>query len=398
MRILFIHNRYLQEGGEDAALELETRLLEQKGHIVSTLLFDNEGITGFMDKIERGTQALYNRHSARLVERTIREFRPEIVHVHNIFFTASPSVIREAARHGLPVVLTLHNYRLICANALLLRNDQVCELCAKKVFPLYGIRYKCYHGSAVETGLVTAVTGLHKVLRTWQKKVDAYITLTEFARSRFQNSSMAAASDRLRLLPNFIFDPGKGAPAEERKDFFLFVGRISREKGVHTLLEAFAGTPGSKLVIIGDGPEWGELEIAYRSATNIIFAGRMPKSEVLQSMKECKALLFPSIWYEGLPFTIIESFAVGTPVLASAIGAMKDLIRDGYNGYHFPPGNVGAIRSLVARFESESQVNYPMYENARETWLKHYGPESHYTGLMAIYKSVLTHKPSVKNV
>jgi glycosyltransferase involved in cell wall biosynthesis len=395
MRILFIHNRYRQEGGEDVALELEVRLLQQKGHVVNTLIFDNERITGFIGKIEHGMHAFYNRHSARLTERAIREFQPEIVHVHNVFFTASPSVIRVAANHGLPVVLTLHNYRLICANALLLRNNQVCDLCVRKIFPLDGIRYKCYHGSAAETGLVTAVTGMHKVLRTWQKKVDAYITLTQFARSRFLASSIAGPDDRFRLLPNFIFDPGIGEPAQKRKDFFLFVGRLSREKGVHVLLEAFAGMPGSRLVVIGDGPERKEMEEDYRSAANILFTGWKPKSDVLQSLKECKALLFPSIWYEGLPFTIIEAFAVGTPVLASAIGAMQELIQDGVNGYHFIPGNSEAVKAAIVRFEAQPQANALMYENARETWSKYYGPDSHYAGLMAIYKSVLTHKTAV---
>jgi glycosyltransferase involved in cell wall biosynthesis len=397
MRILFIHNRYQQEGGEDVALDLEVRLLEQKGHVVTTLLFDNEGMDGFLKKVERGMQALYNRRSARIVERIIREFGPDLVHVHNIFFTASPSVIRVAAKHKLPVVLTLHNYRLICANALLLRDNKVCSLCVQKVFPLDGIRYKCYRGSAVETGLVTAVTGLHKVLRTWQKKVDAYITLTGFARSRFQASSMAAVQDRLRLLPNFIFDPGTGGPMGERKDFFLFVGRLSREKGAHTLVEAFAGLPESKLVIIGDGPERERMEETCRSYPNIVFAGRKTRAEVLQAMKECKALLFPSIWYEGLPFTIIEAFAAGTPVFASAIGAMQELIRDGYNGFHFPPGDAEALRAAIVRFESHPEVNGPLYENARETWSRNYDPESHYAGLMAIYKSVLIHKPVVSH-
>ncbi|HET6254268.1 MAG TPA: glycosyltransferase [Puia sp.] len=393
MRILFIHNRYQHEGGEDVALDLEVRLLQLKGHVVDTLLFDNEGMDGWMKKIERGLQALYNRRSARIVERAIRDFRPDLIHVHNIFFTASPSVIRVAAKHNVPVVVTLHNYRLICANALLLRDNQVCSLCVRKVFPLAGIRYKCYRGSAAETGLVTAVTGLHKVLRTWQKKVDAYITLTDFARSRFRASSMAGIQDRLRLLPNFIFDPGMGNPAGERKDFFLFVGRLSREKGAHILVEAFAGLPQSKLVIIGDGPERERLQAACGSSGNIIFAGKKTRAEVLQYMKECKALLFPSIWYEGLPFTIIEAFAVGAPVFASAIGAMQELIRDGYNGFHFPAGDAEALRKKIAAFEAQPEANGLLYENARETWLNNFDPESHYTGLMAIYESVLIHKP-----
>jgi glycosyltransferase involved in cell wall biosynthesis len=397
MRILFIHNRYQQEGGEDVALDLEVRLLQQKGHVVSTLLFDNEGMDGVIKKVERGVQALYNRHSARVAERAIREFRPDLVHVHNLFFTASPSIIRVAARHALPVVLTLHNYRLICANALLLRDNQVCELCVKKIFPLDGIRYKCYRNSALETGLVTAVTGLHKVLRTWQKKVDAYITLTEFARSRFLASSMAAAGDRLRLLPNFIFDPGEGLPAGERKDFFLFVGRLSREKGAHVLLEAFAGLPDTRLLIIGDGPDREQLEETYRSFANIVFAGKKPRVEVLKCLKECRALVFPSIWYEGLPFSIIESFSTGTPVLASAIGAMQELIRDGYNGFHFPPGDAAALRAAIARFGSRPETYGPLYENARETYRKNFDPDKHYAGLLAIYESVLINKPSMNH-
>lgn len=397
MRILFVHNRYQQEGGEDVALGLEVRLLQEKGHVVSTLLFDNEGMDGFVKKVERGVQALYNRRSARIVARAIREFQPELVHVHNLFFMASPSVIRVAARHGLPVVVTLHNYRLICANALLLRDNQPCSLCVQKVFPLDGIRFKCYRGSAVETGLVTAVTGLHKVFGTWRKKVDAYIMLTEFARSRFRASSMAAASDRFHVLANFIFDPGTGEPAEKRKDFYLFVGRISPEKGVHVLLETFAGLPDIKLLIIGDGPERERMEGAYRSSANIVFAGKKAKVEVLQAMKECRALLFPSIWYEGLPFTIIEAFATGTPVFASAIGAMQELIRDGYNGFHFPPGDADALRSTILGFESHLEEKGPLYQNARATWLKNYDPDSHYAGLLAIYETVLTHKASVSH-
>jgi glycosyltransferase involved in cell wall biosynthesis len=392
MRILFIHNRYQQEGGEDVALDLEVRLLEQKGHAVSTLLFDNEGLDGAMQKVRRGIQALYSRRSARLVERIIREFRPDVMHVHNLFFTASPSVIRVAAKYRVPVVLTLHNYRLICANALLLRDNAVCTLCVQKIFPLDGIRYKCYRGSAVETGLVTAVTGLHKLIGTWQKKVDAYITLTEFARSRFRTSSMAAVKDRLRLLPNFIFDPGAGKPPGERAGFYLFVGRISPEKGVHVMLEAFAGLPESRLIIIGDGPEKAEFEEKYRSSSNILFAGKKSKPEVLQAMKECRALLFPSIWYEGLPFTIVEAFAAGTPVFASAIGAMQDLIRDGYNGFHFRPGDAASLRSKILEFEA--RPDNALYGQARETYLTYYHPDSHYAGLIQIYESVLINKPS----
>jgi glycosyltransferase involved in cell wall biosynthesis len=396
MRILFIHNRYRHEGGEDVALDLEVRLLEQKGHAVGKLIFDNEGKDGLGQKLRRGVQALYSQRSARMTARAIREFRPDVLHVHNLFFTASPSVIRVAAKLGVPVVLTLHNYRLICANALLLRENVVCTLCVQKTFPLAGIRYKCYRGSAAETGLVTAVTGLHKLIRTWQTKVDAYITLTGFARTRFAASSMAAAGDKLRLLPNFIFDPGPGKPPGERNGYYLFVGRISPEKGVRTMLDAFSGS-GYPLLIIGDGPEKAALETAYHSYPNIRFAGKKPGNEVLAAMKECRALIFPSIWYEGLPFTIIEAFATGTPVIASEIGAMRELIRDGYNGFHFSPGNAGSLRGVITGFEEAREKFEALYEQARQTWHENYHPDIHYAGLIRIYESISINKSLESN-
>lgn len=397
MRILFIHNRYLQPGGEDVALDLEEQLLRQKGHAVSTLIFDNTAMDGWLQKVQRGVSAIYSRRSAREVDRAIRDFKPDVLHVHNLFFTASPSVIRTAARHHIPVVMTLHNYRLICANALLLRDNAVCTLCVQKVLPLDGIRYKCYHGSAVESGLVTAITGWHKMIGTWQRKVDAYITLTEFARSQFRASSMASVSDRLRLLPNFIFDPGMGRPPAGRDRYYLFVGRISQEKGVGVLLEAFSRLAGSNLVIIGDGPERSSLEEKYRSFSNIRFAGPQPKTAVLEAMKECRALVFPSIWYEGLPFTIIEAFATGTPVLASAIGSMQELIRDGYNGLHFQPGDANALIRVISAFEASPEAYSPLYGQARQTWGNNYHPEIHYNNLIGIYESVSVLKPAIQH-
>jgi len=334
-------------------------------------------------------QTLYNVRSARILDNTLLEFRPDVVHVHNLFFSASPSVLWVAARHDVPVVYTLHNYRLICANALLLRDNQVCQLCVKKTFPLEGIRYKCYRGSAVESGLVTLTTGLHKVLGTWRKKVAAYIVLTEFARSVIHSSSLLPPDGPLHLLPNFVFDPGQGKGCGGRQDFYLFAGRISREKGVHVLLEAFARLPDSRVLIIGDGPDKNQLEAAYQSFKNIIFAGRKEKSQVLQAMKECRALLLPSIWYEGLPYTIIEAFATGTPVFASKIGSMEELIRDGYNGYHFAAGDAEGLLSTIVHFEGHPEEQEQLYENARKTYTGKYHPEIHYTSLLSIYENLL---------
>ena len=389
MKILFIHNKYQQAGGEDVAVDLEVRLFRQHGHEVSELLFDNKALQGLATKVKNGVGAVYNRQSARQLEEALGKSCPDIIHIHNIFFAASPSVLWMAAKHRIPVVFSLHNYRLICANAQLLRDNQVCHLCVQKIFPLQGIWHKCYRGSAIETGLVTLVTGLHKILHTWEKKVSAYTVNTEFARSHFQSSSFLGSKGKTHLLMNSIIDPGFPAPAAGRKDHFLFVGRISREKGLHVLLEAFAELPESKVVIIGDGPDKNMLETGYRTCKNITFAGKKDKAGVVQAMKECKALIFPSIWYEGQPFTIIEAFATGTPVLASAIGAMLEMIRDGYNGYHFPAGDAEALRKTIVRFEKHPEEQICLYENARETYMTKFHPDIHYNSLLSIYENVL---------
>jgi glycosyltransferase involved in cell wall biosynthesis len=389
MRILLIHNKYQQAGGEDVAFDVEVRLLRQKGHEVDTLLFDNNDIQGLVTKVKKGLEALYNFRSAHLIGEALLRFRPDIVHVHNIFFSASPSVIRVAASHGVPVVYSMHNYRLICANALLLRDNQVCHLCVKKTFPLEGIRYKCYRGSAVESGMVTLTTGLHKVLGTWRKKVAAYIVNTQFARSVIYSSSLLPPDGPLHVLANFVFDPGPGTGVGGRQDFYLFVGRIAPEKGVNVLLEVFARLPDSRVLIIGDGPDKNRLEAAYQSCKNIIFAGKKEKPEVLQAMRECRALLFPSIWYEGLPYTIMEAFGTGTPVFASNIGALGEIIQDGFNGYHFAPGDAEGLQSKIAYFEGHPEEQERLYENARKTYVSTYHPDVHYASLLSIYENLL---------
>ena len=393
MRILFIHNRYRQHGGEDVAVALETALLEEKGHAVKTIFFDNdEEPTGLIGKISSGKKAIYNKKSERLVEQAVTDFNPDIIHVHNWFFAASPSVLYAAKKMGVPVVMTIHNYRLICANALLLRDNKPCELCIHGTFPLYGIRYKCYRNSATASALVTAITGTHKVKRTWQEKVNNYIVLTAFAKSRLQGSSLKVDPGRLLIKPNFIPDPGQGSLP--RENFFLFAGRLSIEKGVHVLLKAFEQLPSSRLVIAGEGPEKEILQNRYGSHTNITFAGKMDRAGLLDLMKRCRAVIFPSLWYEGLPFTILEAFATGTPVIASRLGSMEELISDQFNGLHFNPGDVQELQKCIETIESSGPGIERLYSNARQTYLELYHPDIHYRSIIPIYQTTIANSRS----
>ncbi|MBA4168347.1 MAG: glycosyltransferase family 4 protein, partial [Chitinophagaceae bacterium] len=336
MRILFVHTRYLQSaGGEDSTLEAESGLLRMKGHEVDILLFDNaDTVKGFTGKLNAGISAIYNRRSARILGRAIERFKPDIIHVHNFFFTGSPSIFFEAKRYKVPIVATIQNYRLICANALLLRNHKVCELCVKQSFPWHGVKYKCYHDSAIQSAVVGSTAAIHKWIGTWKNKVDMFLAPAYFIRSKLIASSFNVSADRIIVKHNFIADPGFSDGAS-RQSFYLFVGRLSEEKGVETLLKAWLLTTNKQLLIVGEGPEKDKLASTYGHLPEINFAGKKNHAEVLQLMKQCRALIFPSIWYEGLPLTIIEALATGTPVISSDLGAMQEMISHQHNGLLF---------------------------------------------------------------
>ena len=388
MKILFIHNRYKQYGGEDVAVELETSILIEKGHEVKTIYFDNTPVQGFFSKLATAIRSVYNFNSAKKISKTILQFKPDVVHIHNLFFIASPSILFAASKHKIPVILTLHNYRLICANALLLRDNKVCELCINKTFPFSGIRYKCYRNSRAETALVTAVTGVHKVINTWKRKVTTFVVSNEFSRNKLLNSSLHLPENKIVAKSNFVADNGQGK--EQREEFFLFVGRVAKEKGVHILLETFSELPTQKVVIAGDGPERESLQAQYRSYPNIHFTGNLDKPAVLEMMKRCKALICPSIWYEVTPFTNFEAFSTGTPVIASRLGSMTGTIRDGYDGLHFTAGDAKDLRKKVELFLTQTENNADYYKNARQSYLEKYHPDVHYRSILSIYKNAIT--------
>ena len=392
MRILFIHNKYQHAGGEDVALELEVSLLLAHGHEVEVLIFDNQQIKTFVKKIGAGIKAFYNLSSARKVSQCIKRFEPHVIHIHNLFFVASPSVLLIAKKYGIPIILTLHNYRLVCANALLLRDNKVCELCVNKTLPFAAVRYKCYRNSAVESALVVGVTGVHKILDTW-RKVTRIITLTEFAKSKLLHSSLQPDTSQLKVVPNFV--PVVDIGTLPRENFFLYVGRISREKGVNVLIDAFSQMPTQSLLIVGDGPEKKLLEETATPFNNIRFAGKKTNAEVLSLMRDCKTLLFPSLCYEGLPFTILEAFSTGTPVIASRLGAMAELIQEGYNGYLFKPGDAIELKNKISLLLKSDGELQGMYNNARQTYLEKYHPDVHYRNIIQVYEMAIFEKKNL---
>ena len=387
MKILQIHNQYTKKGGEDGVLEAERNLLASKGNEVEQLFFSNKGIEGF-EKIKLLYKTIYNQNSTKILRDKIQDFRPDIIHIHNLFYVASPAILYESHNQGIPVVLTIHNFRLICTGALLLRDGQVCELCTQKTFPLAGIQHKCFQNSALKSAQLTLSTSIHKILGTWKNKVDAYIVLSNFAKNKLINSSLQLAEEQVFIKPNFTEDKG-WAGSEDRQNFFLFVGRLSHEKGIQTLLEA-SKQADFRLEIIGDGEMKPLVEEFAQRYPNIVYHGFQGQDFIAEKMKQCKALLFPSVWYEGMPLTLLEAFSTGTPVIISDIDNLNEMVKHQYNGLHFRTGDSKDLAEKIQYFQQNATAHY--YENARKTYEMLYSPEKNYQELIEIYQKAINLK------
>ena len=403
MKILLIHNRYTLYGGEDTLFDSEKLLLEKKGHQIETLIFDNKSDAGFA-KLKMIYNIFYNSHSAKLLTEKIKAFQPEIIHVHNFFRIASPSIFYVANKYKIPIVVTIQNYRLVCAGALLLRDAQVCELCVQHKFPLAGIKHKCFGNSYLKTTQLTLMTSLHKYLGTWREKIDMYICLNDFAKNKLANSSLQLSLNQIAIKPNFTEDIGyqndhhfdsQSITTQKREDFYLFIGRLSKEKGIDILLEATKKS-GCKLEIIGDGELKELVEKATQTHPNIIYHGFQQKDFIINKLKTCKALIFPSIWYEGMPLTILEAFSAGTPIIASDIDNIRELITNNYNGLHFHYGNASDLAEKIQYFEDKFNTDFSsiahLYTQARLTYEQKYTPEIIYKQLIAIYEKTIEKK------
>ncbi len=387
MRILLIHNFYQQPGGEDGVFRAEKALLASHGHDVATYTDHNDRVAE-VGKLTLLTDTLWSRSSYRKITKILNTFQPEVVHCHNTFPLISPAVYHACARHGVPVVQTLHNFRLLCSNALFFRDGAVCELCLGKSLPWPAVRHACYRQSRSQSAVVALLLSAHRLLGTWQRQVTRYIALTEFSRQKMIAGGLPA--EKITVKPNFMEDPLNGVSLRENpRSGALFVGRLSPEKGLDTLLQAFRELPDVPLSVVGDGPLSEMVQTAAEQSPNILYLGRQPKEQVLQRMQQAALLIFPSQWYETFGLVAIEAFACGTPVLASNLGAMAEIVRDRETGFHFPPGDAAALAATVRRALSDPQALREMGRRARETYLAHYTPEKNYAQLMAIYREAI---------
>nr|WP_290668782.1 glycosyltransferase [Ardenticatena sp.] len=383
MCILLIHNRYQQPGGEDAVFEAEKVLLERMGHEVIPFVEGNARLNG-MPPLKGVRNAIWSREAQGKIRRLIRETKPDVAHFHNTFLMISPAAYYACKEAGVPVVQTLHNYRLICPGALLMRGGQICEDCMNKIVPWPGVVHGCWRDSRAGTAVVAAMLSVHRLMKTWQEQVDIYIALTKFARQKFIEGGLPA--EKVVVKPNFVVpDPGAG---QHEGEYVLFVGRLSREKGVQTLLRTWKRLRGIALKIVGDGPLMEEIQTFVRKEElkDVEILGRRPREDVLQLMQQARVLLFPSEWYEGFPMTVAEAFACGLPVIASRLGAMAEIVEDGRTGLLFRPGDSEDLAAKIEWAWKHPKALAQMGEEARREYERKYTAERNYSMLMDIYE------------
>ena len=375
MRILVAHNAYQYRGGEDSVVESEIALLRGHGHEVEPYSRHNDEIRG-LGRLRLARDTFWSARTAGNMRNLIAAFEPDVIHVHNTFPLISPSLYWAASGAGVPVVQTLHNFRLLCPQAMLLRDGKVCEDCVGHL-PWRGIERACYRGSRTQTGVLTGMLGLHRTLGTYRDKITRYIALNDFCRGVFVRGGLAP--ERIRVKPNFVDLPPP--PLAQRKGF-LFVGRLSPEKGVSALADAARLMPNIELNVIGTGPEQETL----KDLANVRLAGLQEPDAVRDAMCRAACLVMPSIWYENFPRTLVEAFACGLPVIASRLGAMAELVEDGRTGLLSEPGNAEDLAAKLRWAQSNPEAMRRMGENARAEYEAKYTPELNYRQLMSIYE------------
>jgi len=385
-KILLIHNYYRQPGGEDIVYEAELKLLKDSGHTVIAFNEDNKKLDESYF-FKNASNTIWSIEAHKNLRSLLKNFKPDLAHFHNTFMRISPAAYYVCKKEGVPVVQTLHNYRLLCPKAMLMRDGQICEECICRSIPWPSIKYKCYRNSRSTTAVVAAMLSFHRLLRTWQNKIDMFIALSEFARQKYITGGLPG--DRIMVKPNFVYpDLGIGEPKCGK---VLFVGRISAEKGVSTLLEAWKYLKEIPLSIIGNGPLYDLLrQKAFNDGlSDIDWLGWKSRSQVLQVMQEMRLLIFPSEWYEAFSMIIVEAFASGLPVIASRLGTMAEIIDDGHTGLLFTPGDANDLAAKVQWAWSHPKEMIEMGKAARKEYEEKYTAERNYAMLMEIYQKVI---------
>ena len=393
MKVLLVHNFYQQAGGEDTSFSNTGQLLKEKDHQILTYTRQNDEINSYslLQKMSLPRKTVWANDTYQDICRIIELERPDIIHVFNSFPLVSPSIYYASQRAGIPVVQDLPNYRLICPAATLYRDDRFCTDCIGKL-PWRGVLHRCYRESRLQTAVIAAMLVSHRWRKTWLTQVDMFVTRSEFSRNQFLAAGMP--EQKLTVLPNFLY-----SPPEQRvghAEYACFLGRLSPEKGVETLLHAWQEI-NLQLYLVGDGESREFLQNSCRkmNLTQVDFMGWQPHSEMFLILKQAQFLVVPSEWYEPFGYVVIEAFACGVPVIVSNIGGLAELVTDGDTGLHYEVGNVMDLREKIRWAISHPDEMERMGINGRKQFEKHYTSDVNYKQLIEIYNTVLSKSDQV---
>jgi glycosyltransferase involved in cell wall biosynthesis len=383
MRILHVHNFYQLPGGEDQSFAATGAMLEGFGHEVIRYTLRNDVIVG-AGRLAAAGKAVWNRAVRKKLQRLIRTTRPDVAHFENTFPLVSPAAYYACHAEGVPVVQTLHNFRLVCPSAILYRKNAICEKCFGKKLAWPGIVHGCYRGSRLGSAVVAAMVAAHRAMGTWRKRVDAYIALNGFVRAKFIEAGLAP--EKIHVNPNFLTsDPGLGSGAG---GYALFAGRLSPEKGIRTLLRAWDELASElPLKILGDGPEASSVAEATARHPTIEWLGWRPVEEVIALIGGAKIVVVPSVCYESFNRTQLEAFARGTPVVASRQGSMEAFVDHGRTGLLFTPNDPSDLVRRVRWLLSSPAAYTPMRLAARQEFEDHYTAKVNHDRLLRIYEA-----------
>jgi len=403
MKILLVNKFFYPRGGSERVMFDTARLLEGRGHAVRFFSMahpenrehpDSVHFVPYIDlrapesagaRWKTAGRILYYREAAGRIGRLLDEARPDIVHLHNIHHQISPSIIPEIRKRGIPSAMTLHDYKMVCGTYRLERGGKICEECAGGRY-YRCLRRRCQGGSLIGSALTTAEMYLHhRILRLWPR-IDLFISPSRFLKDKLEEMGFPG---RITVLPNFV-DPGAFAPGgSPERDLLLYLGRLSPEKGLFTLLQAIARLP-ARLRILGDGPIRGELEkaAAFLAPGRVAFLGHRPREEIARELEEASAVIVPSEWYENNPISVLEAYAAGRPVIGARIGGIPELVREGETGLTFAPGNAEELAEKISFLLAHPEQGEKMGRAGRELAEKQFDPDNYYQKLMEIYGSL----------
>lgn len=392
VNVLMAHNYYQVPGGEDTVFYNEVKMLEKNGHNVTKYTRNNNEIKGgVFNKLRLGIDTIFSLKTYKEVKKLIDENNIDVVHVHNTLPLISPSIYYAAKAKKIPVVQTIHNFRLLCPGSTFTRNGEICEKCISKGLK-QSLRYRCYRKSLSQTLIMYIMLKLHSIIGIYDKI--NYITLTEFNKQKLLN--LVKDERSIYVKPNFIEVRDKSE--RDLEDYFVFIGRLDELKGINFLVEVWKKIDKNiKLYVIGRGSEEEKLKkiISKNNMNNVKLLGFMEREDAFKVIEKCRAIIVPSKWYEGFPMTIAESFSLGVPVIGTRLGNIKSIIDDKYNGLLFEKDNKEQLKEAIEKIFHDKQLNLILGENAYKTFRKNYTDEENYKKLEDIYLNLVGDK-SVK--